>query len=262
MVIIRYVEPAHRKCRAACEGHMRATNGRLHALQWQQSCEARTACHPSPAISGTRTKAASGSAQRACKIAFASNPAKAMREKMPHSADSVASARKDALAVRVASFRFWLASHGIPIAAATKRIIPARLCLGSLYPSRDDPELTSTNPATQKSSAPASRAASFSSFAAQFEVGRNRQRTTIAESSSTALSPPKPRRAELFADQAAASPTITSMDIHAMVRIWRWRTRRKISGSGTTVTAAVRSSIRSSEAILLRFCAGCKTYPA
>ena len=101
-------------------------------------------------------------------------------------------------------FRF--ASHGIPKPATTKTTIPTRVRWGSRHLRRDNPALPVTKMARTKTKAPAARAASFS-VPAEFGLERNRQRTTIAERSSTALSPPNPKRAGLCAFQAAASAT-------------------------------------------------------
>src|SRR5579859_5799903 len=74
------------------------------------------------------------------------------------------------------------------------------------------------------------RAANFSARA-ESVFDRNRHRTTIAENSSMALSPPNPRRAGLRAAQAAASAIIASAVIQMTVNTWRLSTRRRTSGA-------------------------------
>src|SRR3989442_405151 len=128
------------------------------------------------------------------------------------------------------------------MAATVKRMIPAKLGWGSRYPRRDSPELTMTKAATTKSKPPTERAANFSA-SAEWDLERNRQRTTIAENSSIALSPPNPRRAGLRAIQAAASATMASTVIQAIVSTCRRTTRRSKSGAAGAAAMAISSRI-------------------
>ncbi len=73
---------------------------------------------------------------------------------------------------------------------------------------------------------PAIRAA-YLSVSSGLEFERKRQKTTVAESSSMALSPPKPRRAGLRALHAAKSETAASTSIHAIVNLWSCKMRRE-----------------------------------
>src|SRR5260370_16067010 len=89
-----------------------------------------------------------------------------------------------------------------------------------------------TKRARTMSSAPAMRAA-YLSASSGLEFERKRQKTTVAESSSIALSPPNPRRAGLLALHAARSETAASTTIQAIVNLWSWRMRRLKEGVGT-----------------------------
>src|SRR5213593_460517 len=128
------------------------------------------------------------------------------------------------------------------MAATVKRMIPAKLGWGSRYPRRDSPELKMTKAATTKSKPPTARAANFSA-SPESDLEQNRQRTTIAENSLIALSPPNPRRAELRAIQAAASATMASTVIHAIVSTCRRTTRRCKSGAAGAAAMAISSRI-------------------
>jgi len=141
-----------------------------------------------------------------------------------------------ALDVRPASFRFWLASHGIRIAASTSS--------ASQYPRRDRTETKTTYAATAKSRPPAIRAARFS-VSEGLEVDRKRRKTTAAESSSFALSPPKAGRAGLRDAHAATSETAASTLIQIIVNAWSRRTRRETSGTGGDVAMAMGSPFNS-----------------
>src|SRR6202158_82675 len=99
-----------------------------------------------------------------------------------------------------------------------------------------------TKAATKKSKPPATRAANFSA-SAESDLERNRQRTMIAENSSMALSPPNPRREGLRAVQAAASATMASTVIQAIVNTCRRTTRRSKSGAAGATAMAISSRI-------------------
>src|SRR5260370_32150304 len=75
--------------------------------------------------------------------------------------------------------------------------------------------------------------AAYLSASSGLEFERKRQKTTVAESSSIALSPPNPRRAGLLALHAARSETAASTTIQAIVNLWSWRMRRLKQGVGT-----------------------------
>src|SRR5258708_21958719 len=89
---------------------------------------------------------------------------------------------------------------------------------------RASPEVTPTNTARTMSKTPAIRAAR-SSVREGSALDRKHQRTTAAESSSIALSPPKARSAGLCAIQDATRETSASTLIHQIVNIWRRSTR-------------------------------------
>jgi hypothetical protein len=180
------------------------------------------ASHPSFTTNGTRITPAIGSASGFLKTALASSPAKAIHERYPQAEDCAASASRDAAESCLASFRFCLASHGIPTAANISRPIPIKLGRGSPYPRSDLIEMIRTNAATRNSNAPQMRAAVVSARTdSEGALDRNRHRTTIAEMSSMALSPPKPRRAGLRAFQADVRAAMASPIIQTMVRICR-----------------------------------------
>ena len=176
------------------------------------------ASHPSLTMNGTRITAAIGSAHDFPKT-LASNPASEIHDRYPQSEDCAASAFREAVESCVARFRFSRASQGIPKAATINRPIPTKLGRGWSYPRNASNEVIRTNAATEKSKAPATRAAIVS---ARMDSGcvldRNRHRTTIAESSSMALSPPKPRSAGLRAVQADARAMMASAVIQTIVR--------------------------------------------
>src|SRR5713226_4149775 len=125
-------------------------------------------------------------------------------------------------------------------AAATKSTIPIILGRASRYPRSDRTETKVTYAARAKSKPPAIRAARFSVSEGP-EVDRKRQKTTAAESSSIALSPPKARRAGLRDVQAAPSETAASTLIQIIVNTWSRRTRRETSGTGGDVAMAMGS---------------------
>src|SRR5437867_10619330 len=128
------------------------------------------------------------------------------------------------------------------MAATINRMIPAKLGWDSRYPRRDSPELKMTKAATTKSKPPTARAANFSA-SPESDLEQNRQRTTIAENNLIALSPPNPRRAELRAIQAAASATMASTVIQAIVSTCRRTTRRSKSGAAGAAAMAISSRI-------------------
>jgi hypothetical protein len=73
------------------------------------------------------------------------------------------------------------------------------------------------------------------------DIDRKRQKTTAAESSSIALSPPKASRAGLRDVQAAPSETAASTLIQIIVNTWSLRTRRETAEIGGDVAMAVGS---------------------
>jgi len=176
------------------------------------------------------SRAAAGSAHRTCQIALRTNPSRAIRERYPHSADSAASVLRAALAVAADSRRFSLASTGINTAAAIRIAIPRRVGLGSPYPSNVMTEVATTHAARRKSSTPAIRAACCSACSGA-ALARNRERTTTADASSMALSPPNATSAGLCARHAAKRDTAASALIHATVIDCTQRTRWKVFGA-------------------------------
>src|SRR5712692_1610835 len=117
------------------------------------------------------------------------------------------------------------------LAASSNSTIPTRLGRALRYPRRDRSETKTTYAARAKSKPPAIRAARFS-VSEGLEADRKRQKTTAAESSSSALSPPKARRAGLRDVQAAPSETAASTLIQMIVNTWSRITRRETSGKG------------------------------
>ncbi len=180
---------------------------------WHPSREERTASHPSLTMSGTRAKAATGSAHDLCQMTLMLKPARAIHAIYAQREDWAASAFRAALEVMAADCRFWLASQGIATAAANKIPIPTRLRCASRYPRKFRTEVSITSPANAKRKTPAIRAAR-----ASLSWNRKRQNTTAAESSSIKLSPPKAMRAGLCELQAAPSETTASTVIQTMVR--------------------------------------------
>jgi hypothetical protein len=190
------------------------------------------ASHPSFTTNGTRINAATGSASDFPRIALATNPASPIHERYPQREDCAASAFRDGAESCVARFRFCLASQGIPKPATINRPMPTKLGRGLSYPRNASDEVTRTNAATKNSKAPATRAAVFSTrMDSRSVLDRNRHRTTVAESSSMALSPPKARSAGLRAVQAEERATMASTVIQIIVRScrrWAFRARTAI----------------------------------
>jgi hypothetical protein len=174
------------------------------------------ASHPSRTIKGKRASAANGSAHLIPQIALTTRPAKAIKAIYPQTADSAASPLNAALAVAAESCRFCFASQGMTAAASMSTTIPMGLERGSTCPSRAKTEVRATNAPRTKSKPPAIVAARCSSWSPR-DGERNRQSTTAAESSSTALSPPKPRRAGLRAIHAAPNDAAASTVIQTSV---------------------------------------------
>lgn len=98
--------------------------GRETSVQQQPQAWPRIALRPSLTISGVTAKAANGSAQGMCQIAFTTIPTKAITDRYAHNADSAASALRDALPVIADSLRFSQASQGMIAAAAIRTAIP------------------------------------------------------------------------------------------------------------------------------------------
>src|SRR5258707_2935201 len=126
---------------------------------WHPSREERTASHPSLTMSGTRAKAATGSAHDLCQMTLMLKPARAIHAIYAQREDWAAPASRAALEVMAANCRFWLASQGIATAAANKIPIPTRLRCASRYPRKFRTEVSITSPANAKRKTPAIRAA-------------------------------------------------------------------------------------------------------
>ena len=158
------------------------------------------ASHPSRTIRGNSTNAATASAQLTFQTALMARPAKAINARYPHTADSAASALNAALPVATKSSLFCFASQGITTAARMSITIPTGLGRTSLYLSSVAAEAKATNAASAKSRPPAILAACCSSRS-PLDCEKKRHNTTVAESISTALSPPKASSAGLCASK-------------------------------------------------------------
>ena len=174
------------------------------------------ASRPSQTISGRTTKAAIGSAHLMCQIALIASPVKAITERYAHSEDSAASALSAALLVSADSRRFSFASNGMNTAAAIRTAIPRSVGLGSVYPINAMAEVATTHAASTNSKTPAIWAARRSARSC-VTLARNRHSTTSADSSSTALSPPKASNAGLRARHAASREITASTLIQPIV---------------------------------------------
>ena len=169
----------------------------------------RIASRPSQTTSGTIANAATESAHATRQTAFTTNPTKAIRERYPHSADSAASALRAALPVTVESRRFSLASRGMHTAAAIRMAIPEKRWFGLTVSEQYRDGSSDKTCSEANSNTPAIWAARRSACSCA-ALARNRQSTTTADMSSTALSPPNASSAGLRARHAAKSDTFSA----------------------------------------------------
>lgn len=105
-------------------------------------------------------------------------------------------------------------------------------------PSRLMTEVTATKAASVNNNNPATRAARLSASPCA-ALARNLHRTTTAEKSSMALSPPKASSAGLRARQAAKRDTTASTLIHAIVTVCTRWIRRIAPGEAVCSTEAI-----------------------
>ena len=109
--------------------------------------------------SGTIAKATAESANVTRQTAFTTSPAKAIRERYPHSADSAASALRAVLPVRGLTAAFSPCEQRHKHGCCYQNGDPQKGWLGLLYPDNAMTEAATTQAARMNSSPPAIRAA-------------------------------------------------------------------------------------------------------